>query len=81
MDSNLLDSDLTLLMSAWKCSVAFAEWGYLEQMFCGSSELNTYLYMMIKQRIKTRFHVVIYLRNNEINICQGLKCYDRGLFN
>lgn len=43
MDSNLLDSDLTLLMSARKCFVAFAEWDYLEELFCGSSELNTYL--------------------------------------
>lgn len=33
MDSNLLDSDLTLLMSARKCFVAFAEWDYLEEMF------------------------------------------------
>lgn len=48
MDSNLLGSDLTPLTSAWKCFVAVAEWGYLEQMFCGSSELNTYLPMMIK---------------------------------
>jgi len=77
MGSNHLDSDLTLLISAWKCFVAFAEWGCLEQRFCGSSELNAYLYMMIKQMIKTRFHVVI----NEINIFQELKCYDRGLLN
>lgn len=52
MDSNLLDSDLTLVMSTWMCFVSFAEWGYLEQLFCGSSELNTCLYMMIKRMKK-----------------------------
>lgn len=34
------------------CFVAFAESRYLEQLFCGSSELNTCLYMMIKQMKK-----------------------------
>lgn len=37
MDSDLLGSDLALL----QCFTAFAEWGYLEHMFCASSELNT----------------------------------------
>lgn len=77
MDSNLLGCELTLL----KCFAAFGEWGYLEQMFCASSEWNTYLYMLIKQMIKARFHVLIHLFSNEISVCQELKCYDNGIFN
>lgn len=67
-------------MSAWKHFVAFAEWGYLEQMLFESSEQNTYLYMMMKQMIKTGFRRVVHLCNNKINICQELKYYDRGPF-
>lgn len=77
MDSNLPGSDLTLL----KCFAAFAEWGYLEQMFCASSELNTYLYVVIRQMINTSFHTVIYLCNDEISVCQELKCYGNGILN
>lgn len=77
MDSNLSGSERTLL----QCFAAFAEWGYLEQVFCASSELNTYLYMVIKQMVKTRFHTVIYLCNDEISVCRELKYYDNGLFN